>query len=175
MKRDYTNGIKDDVEFFVGTEVEHTPAFGLKTLFVTGVNPTETIQRLVAQHGCEHIYLGANMSFDPGNFLEDPTSSDAWDHMIKSVLELGVLTTLDFDVKHVEWVLEGCYAEHDNFIPQISVKIPYIEQLRYNATLKIDDKDFKASNPGVWCHSLHDLLDRKAFTPWNKYTKDEPL
>ena len=115
------------------------------------------------------------MSFDPGDFLNNSSVSNAWDNMIKSVLKLGVLTTLDFDVKHVEWVLGGCYAENDNFIPQISVKIPYLEQLRYNATIKIDDKDFKASNPGVWCHSLHDLLDRKMFTPWNKYTKDAPI
>jgi len=153
---------------WIGLEVEKTPAYGTKTLFISGIQPIDIIKNLATTHECQHIYLGANMSFDP-------SVSDAWDHMIKSVLELELLTTLDFDVKHVEWVLEGCYAEHDNFIPQISVKIPYIEQLRYNATLKIDDKDFKASNPGVWCHSLHDLLDRKAFTPWNKYTKDEPL
>jgi len=175
MERDYTTGVKNDVQFFVGIEVEHTPAFGLKTLFVTGIQPVDTIKTLVNQHECQHIYLGANMSFDPGDFLSDSSTSDAWDSMIKSVLKLGVLTTLDFDVKHVEWVLEGCYAENDNFIPQISVKIPYLESLRYNATIKIDDTAFKASNPGVWCHSLHDLLDRKLFTPWNKYTKDTPL
>ena len=27
----------EDVSFFIGTEVEHSPAFGLKTLFVIGV------------------------------------------------------------------------------------------------------------------------------------------
>jgi hypothetical protein len=175
MERDYTTGVKNDVQFFIGIEVEHTPAFGLKTLFVTDIQPVDTIKTLVDQYECQHIYLGANMSFDPGDFLNNSSVSNAWDNMIKSVLKLGVLTTLDFDVKHVEWVLGGCYAENDNFIPQISVKIPYLEQLRYNATIKIDDKDFKASNPGVWCHSLHDLLDRKMFTPWNKYTKDAPI
>ena len=55
----------------------------------------------------------------------------------------------------------------------ISVKIPYAGLLNYNTVIKIDDKDFAATNPGVWCHSLHDLQDREAFTDWSKYTQDE--
>ena len=41
--------------------------------------------------------------------------------------------------------------------------------------IKIDDKDFKATNPGVWTHSLHDLKDRSKFTSWDKYKNDEIL
>ena len=66
-------------------------------------------------------------------------------------------------------------TEYDTFIPMISVKMPYMGQLGYNAVVKLDDKDFKATNPGVWCHSLHDLQDRKVFTDWTKYTKDEVI
>jgi hypothetical protein len=47
--------------------------------------------------------------------------------------------------------------------------------LGYNATIKLDDKDFAATNPGVWCHQLHDLKDRNKFTDWSKYTKDEVI
>ena len=36
MKRDYNTGTKEQVIFFTGVEVEKTPAFGMKTLFVTG-------------------------------------------------------------------------------------------------------------------------------------------
>jgi hypothetical protein len=57
----------------------------------------------------------------------------------------------------------------------ISVKLPYIRQFGYNATIKLDDKDFAATNPGVWCHSLHDLQNYKVFTDWSKYTKDEVI
>jgi hypothetical protein len=66
-------------------------------------------------------------------------------------------------------------TEYDTFIPMISVKLPYIKQLGYNATLKLDDKDFKATNPGVWCHSVHELQTRKTFTDWSKYTQDEVI
>ena len=39
MKRDYVSGEIDTVTYFTGTEVEHTPAYGMYTLFVTGVQP----------------------------------------------------------------------------------------------------------------------------------------
>jgi len=175
MKRDYKDGIKNDVVFFTGTEVEHTPAWGLKTLFVVGVQPIERVAALFDQHRCEHIYLGANQSFDTEGWLGNITNSDAWDNMINSVLTIGCLTTLDFDLRYVDWVCEGGYADNDLFIPQISVKIPYLNQLGYNATLKIDDRGFRATNPGVWCHSLHDLTSRREFTAWNQYSKDQPI
>jgi hypothetical protein len=72
----------------------------------------------------------------------------------------------------VEGLLESGLVEYHSFIPMILVKLPYIQQLGYNATIKLDDRDFKSTNPGVWCHSLHDLLKRDQFTQWSKYTKD---
>jgi hypothetical protein len=53
----------DNVDFFTGTEVERTPAFGKRTLFVVGVQSVDHIAAKMA--GCEHIFFGANHSFDP--------------------------------------------------------------------------------------------------------------
>ena len=39
--------------------------------------------------------------------------------------------------------------------------------------IKIDDKDFNASNYGVWVHSLHELQDRSKFTSWEEYKNDK--
>lgn len=164
------DGHTDDTKFFVGIEIEKTPAYGQKTLFVVGKqNPKEILARAL-NNNCPHIYLGANMSFAPDYTDED---SAEWDHIIMTLVKEGIWTTLDFDVADVEWVLECGATEYNNFIPQISVKIPYIRQLGYNATLKIDDKGYNESNPGVWCHSLHELQTRDTFTDWTKYTKDE--
>jgi hypothetical protein len=85
------------------------------------------------------------------------------------------MCTLDIDVGLAEDLLDGPLTEFNNFIPMLSVKLPYIRQLGYNATLKLDDKDFRATNPGVWCHNLHDLQSRSTFTDWSCYTKDETL
>jgi len=40
--------------------------------------------------------------------------------------------------------------------------------------VKIDDKTYNASNPGVWCHRVHDLMDYSKFTPWKDYQEDLP-
>jgi hypothetical protein len=93
--------------------------------------------------------------------------------MIFPFIGRGYWCTLDIDVSEIEGLLETGLTEHNHFIPMISVKLPYLQQLGYNATIKLDDKDFAASNPGVWCHQVHELLDRKKFTDWSQYTKDE--
>ena len=162
----------NNVSIFVGTEVEHTPAYGLKTLFVVGVQPVELIEVAYTAHKCEHIYFGANQSF-PQIDTNDSIKWAKWESMIKPFLDKDYLCTLDFDIKCVEGLLESLFIEYHNFIPMISVKLPYIQQLGYNATIKLDDRDFKSTNPGVWCHSLHNLQNRTVFTNWSKYTKDE--
>ena len=159
-----------DVKFFYGTEVEHTPALGKKTMFVVGVQSVDEIAANI--QGCEHIYFGANQSF-PNIDTNDHVKWTQWENMILPFLQIGYLCTLDIDVNCVEGLLESSLTEDHNFIPMISVKLPYIRQLGYNATLKLDDKDFAATNPGVWCHSIHDLQNRDHFTDWSKYTKDE--
>lgn len=161
-----------DTKFFYGTEVEHTPAFGMPTLFVVGIQEQEWIGHHL--NGRRHIYFGANQSF-PNIDTNDYVKWTQWENMILPFLQKGYLCTLDIDVGCVEGLLESSLPEDDNFIPMISVKLPYIRQLGYNATLKLDDKDFAATNPGVWCHSIHALQNRDHFTDWSKYTKDETL
>jgi hypothetical protein len=162
----------ENVEFFYGTEVEHTPAFGMPTLFVVGVQQEEWIG--YRMNGRRHIYFGANQSF-PNIDTNDYVKWTQWENMILPFLQKGYFCTLDIDVGCVEGLLESCLTGNHNFIPMISVKLPYIQQLGYNATLKLDDKDFAATNPGVWCHSIHELQNRDHFTDWSKYTKDETL
>jgi len=166
----------NNVDFFVGTEVEHTPAFGLKTLFVVGVQDPQIIKQIIDNYPnpITHIYFGANQSF-PNPEVNDSTTWRMWEDMVEECLQQGFLCTLDLDVKSSEGLLEGSLVEYNNFIPMISVKIPYVQMLGYNATIKIDDKDFRATNPGVWCHSLHNLRDRSVFTDWSKYTQDEVI
>jgi hypothetical protein len=169
MKRDYESGISDTPIFFTGVEVEKTPAFGMKTLFVTGTHPCDVIQKHYDDEQCEHIFFGANHSFEPLN-EQDWTS---WERMIKAFLTAGKLCSLDIPISYAEDFLESGLTEYENFIPQLRVPLPYVKQWNYNTMLKIDDKDFKASNPGVWCHSLHDLMDRNKFTDWSKYGSDK--
>ena len=171
MKRVYDQGTDiESVQYFVGTEVEYTPQFGKKTLFVVGAMDPDEVIAMSNLQGCKHIYCGANMSFN----ITSNTESEwkPWEDMVLPLLSGSYWVTLDVDVSQIEGLLESGFTEYNRFIPMISVKIPYIEQLGYNACLKVDDKDFDASNPGVWVHRLHDLKEKSVFTDWSKYTQD---
>lgn len=161
------------VSFFVGTEVEHSPAYGERTLFVVGVQPADTVIAEAWRCECTHIYFGANQSFPKLDVYDKKWRP--WEDMIMACLDEAYTCTLDLDVSCAEGLLESALVERHNFIPMLSVKLPYIKQFPYGTTLKLDDKDFQATNPGVWCHSLHDLQKRRVFTPWSKYTNDEVL
>lgn len=178
MKREYTTGTATDITFFIGDEIEKTPAYGMRTLFVVGVHEPEVIIDLLktklAYSDIKHIYFGANQSFTP-NGTNDSSTWNPWEDMIHVCLEAGYWCTLDLDVKDAEGLLESGLVEKRRFIPQVSVKLPYLQQLGYNATIKIDDVDFDATNPGVWCHRLSTLTTVDNFTGWDEYSNDEVL
>jgi len=172
MERVYQSGIKNNVKFFVGDEIEHTPAFKKRTLFIVGLEDVEKISDLAKKYNCTHIYIGANQSF-----VFDTNTIEAWDLMVIGLLKLDYWVTWDFDIRDYENITDSMVwtCEYDRFIPQISIKIPYIANLNYNATIKIDDNDFRSTNPGVWVHTLHDLMDRKKFTDWSQYSNDTTI
>ena len=158
----------EQATMFMGTEVEHSAAHGMKTLFVVGLVPAEQVLQEALRHDVEHIYLGANQSFGTwGGILPE------WHVLITSCIDKGYWVTLDYDVNDYDEVMSMELQEGNRFISMISVKLPNIRKLNYNATLKIDDTDFESTNPGVWCHSVHSLQKRKLFTDWSKYTNDQ--
>ena len=157
--------------YFIGTEVEHTAMYGAKTLFVVGVQPWEEIKQRADAHAIKHLYFGTSQSFNP----ESATDYIAWEAMIMPLLKEKYWCTLDFDAKYAEGVLESGFDEYNTFIAMISVKLPYLKQFNYNATLKLDDTTWGHSNPGVWCHSLHELQQRKVYTDWDDYVGDENI
>ena len=163
----------DHVNFFTGTEVEKTPAFGKQTLFVVGIQPVDEIAHHFDRNprGIEHIFFGANHSFYP----QTPSEWDRWTAMIVHFLKLGYVCSLDIPVTHVEDFNDTCLCEYRNFVPQIRISIPYVKLWNYNTMIKIDDNDFDATNPGVWCHSLHSLMSRRTFTDWDQYNEDSTL
>lgn len=167
MNREGHNG----VDFFFGQEVEHTAMYLQNTLFVVGIQPVTKILQLAKDHDITHIYFGANHSYNPSQSSEYAE----WENMILPCLKADLWCTLDFDHQHIESFLEGGLTEYRRFIPMVSVKLPYIDQLGYNAIIKLDDRDFDATNPGVWCHRLHDLKTWNSFTSWDEYTNDHPF
>ena len=175
MKRDYANTEVQQLtaSFFYGIEVEHTPAKGMLTMFVVGLHEPESVLHQITNLGLniKHVYFGANQSFK----ADSNKDWAAWTKMVRGVLTRGMWATLDVEPTEITNFLETGLCEYRKFIPMISVKLPYIEQLNYNATIKIDDVGFEATNPGVWCHRVHDLKATEKFTNWDCYTEDKLL
>ena len=57
MKRNYESGVTDAITFFTGIEIEHTPAHGMKTLFVVGEHDPYVIMELARNYKCQHLYF----------------------------------------------------------------------------------------------------------------------
>ena len=117
MKRDYKEGIKSTPIFFTGTEVEHTPAFGLHTLFVVDIQDPEEVVEYARGYDVQHVYLGANHSFDG-------SGQEEYGDMIKQVIQEPLWCTLemtnDVYTNCYEWVNE--FSEAPYFIPNIRVE-----------------------------------------------------
>lgn len=164
----------DDPIFFIGTEVEHTPLYGKRTLFVIGQqNPKEILARCL-NNKIDHVYLGCADSFQPNDDIE---SWNGWDYIIRTLLDADVWVTLDFDSSYAshQWFHDNCWNDYAKFIPMIAVRVPNIKLFNYNTTVKLDDSSFKGTNTGVWCHQLHDLKDRSKYTDWADYVGDEVI
>ena len=162
---------RQNIVYFTGYEVEHTAAYGLKTLFVVGTPLLEEILKEAESQSVEQIYFGTSQSFTASSYEEWET----WSDRIRGCLDAGYWVALDFDVKYAEEIHESSWNEYDKFIPMISVKLPFIKLFNYNATVKIDDRTWGFSNPGVWTHPLNELMTRKSFTDWTQYKKDEAI
>lgn len=160
----------DQVKFFVGQEVEHSPAYLETTLFVVGLQPLQDILVHAFNNKCTHVYLGANRSFAPTSDAE----WDAWDQLLTDLVFSGASwITLDYDISLFECVSYYKWHTHEKFIPMISVVMPEVEKTNSNTTIKIDDGDFNSSNSGVWCVNLHQhLLASHHQTAWDQYTQD---
>lgn len=159
----------DNIELFSGKEVEHTPAYGMQTLFV---NCKPSVDKIL-EHAVEHVYMGANhLDIDYKNAEE----LSYFNSTIGSLLAKGFYVTLDYDAHQHNTMLhalDNIIWRSKRFIPMLSVHIPKVED-HSNLTIKIADQNFKGSNGGVWCMNMNDVPPLK-FTPWNAYEDDEAV
>jgi len=170
----------ENVKFFVGPEIEQTPAFNKKTLFVVGLQDTKQVEKLAREHKTPHIFLSANRSFDSvelknGVYMVNDTLASDWEKQIHYLLDQGFMVSLDYPAhKHADVlkILNAGIWQSRNFVPVLSVAIPKVNTSSVNLTIKIDDVNFRATNPGVWCMNHHEITDSNRFTAWEEYGDD---
>ena len=169
MNRNYATGTKNNVTVFSGIEIEHTPAYGLQTLFLARNDLTfDQIQELAVLANAEAIYYGANRSYIHSHYMQVP--------QIMKFLEQGYYVTVDYPFELHRLVSQkfALTWKHKKFIPFCSIIFPETEE-DSSLYFKIDDVDFNKTNPGVWTMSMKDFKNKAGFTKWDEYKKDEPI
>jgi hypothetical protein len=158
IRKTFRGKIRTD--FMIGSEIEKTPAFNLRTLFVQGFKSFEEISSIGKENNVEHIYLGANRSYEPNH---------DWNELISKLLSEFVVT-LDYKNEYHSPILTEDIWRNEKFIPMITIDVSNLCGLSKNLTLKIDDTEFKS--PGIWCVNYQDVADSKKFTAWDEYSSD---
>ena len=178
MDRKYKTKKSRLVTFFTGTEVEHTKAKGMNTLFVVGLQDLQKVIDHADTTDIKHIYLGANHSCLPASISE----WEAWEDLVLNLLnvenkdgEPKYLVTLDVENVDTVNLNEMGACGYDNFIPMIRVVMQNVADMGNNAVIKIDDVTMNWSNKGVWCHNLNTMLTDETMTDWTQYETDEVL
>ena len=169
MIRDYTIGVSENVKVFSGKEVEHTPAYGLQTLFLARNDLTyDQIKELCVKVDAEAVYFGANRCF-VNNLATQPMQ-------VNKLLNDGYYVTIDYQYAIHNEVKKRYSAvwQHEKFIPFCSVIFENSEEDN-KLCFKIDDVDFNTSNKGVWTMNMEDFKKQAGYTTWDEYKQDKPI
>ena len=169
MDRDYKTGRSNNVGIFSGIEVEHTPAYGKKTLFLARNDLYfDQIIELAEKVNAEAIYFGANRTF-----MHNIVNTS---HLIKRLLDKGYWCTIDYQYNVHTAVKENFKNiwNEERFIPFCSVIFPKVLEDK-KLCIKVDDIDFNKTNPGVWTMTMDNFKEASGYTSWDQYKKDEPI
>ena len=169
MIRDYTIGVSENVKVFSGKEVEHTPAYGLQTLFLARNDLTyDQIKELCVKVDAEAVYFGANRCY-VSNLANQPMQ-------VNRLLNDGYFVTIDYQYAIHNEVKKRYSAvwQHEKFIPFCSVIFENSEEDN-KLCFKIDDVDFNTSNKGVWTMNMEDFKKQAGYTTWDEYKQDKPI
>jgi hypothetical protein len=169
MDRDYKTGKSESVGVFSGIEIEHTPAYGLQTLFLARNDLTlEQITELAEMVNAKAIYYGANRSFMYNHGLQLS--------QMMNLMDAGYYVTIDYPHSLHEEVKKRFELvwKNEKFIPFCSIIFPNSED-DDQLCIKVDDVDFNKTNPGVWSMSMDHFKQTAGFTSWKEYKQDQPI
>jgi hypothetical protein len=169
MDRDYKTGKSDSVGVFSGIEIEHTPAYGLQTLFLARNDLThEQIKTYAEKVNAKAIYYGANRTYMHNHGMQLT--------QMKRLIDDGYFVTVDYPYSIHAEVKEKFKMlwNNEKFIPFCSIIFPNSED-DDQLCIKVDDVDFNKTNPGVWSMSMNHFKQTAGFTSWKEYKQDQPI
>lgn len=176
MKRDYKDQDSvSGVKAFVGIEIENTQAKGLPTLFLdpSKLSNAEMIVMIVSNSHVRHIYLNANHY--P---IEDDLYFGRFEEVLQYIEGRSSIDLVTVEIQNSQAIANLGKSYLDRFqklILNVSIPIKDAKNYANRISIKIDDVDFKATNPGVWVQPMSEILSTRNFTGWDHYKNDEVI
>jgi hypothetical protein len=154
--------------YVVGPEVEHTHAFGKKTLIVNEITTIDEIEAIFDQYKCKNLYLEVTYALSKNK----NTSKVLADYrkVAKYFLDRKATVTIDIPTN-----LAYKYADlttNKNFVMNIAIEIPHMERLKDRVSLKVMAGEYENDTGGIYVAHLDDVRVKKYFTPWDAYAVD---
>lgn len=148
-------------KFYIGPEVEKTPAYGKRTLFITDVVENSKVEQYVRDNRIQHI----SIEVSEGNL--DNKFSD----LVTYLLDRNYFVTFKYPADSHAGVLEtfspGVWQSR-LFVPVLRVNVKSIETSNPNLTLSLRDETI-----GLWSLHYNDLLDSNRFTDDSEHERVE--
>jgi hypothetical protein len=154
-------------DYMLGSEVEHTAAFGKTTLFVNFPSDVEEIKQAAEEFGCEHIYLELSRVLKN---TDNPSLITKY-HKLATELLNDYWVTVDCPNTFAERFAD--LTDNKKFVINMAVLVPGIEKLKNNVSVKLTAGDFKNSAGGVYCLDLNKIRQDKNLTKWKDYNSDK--
>ena len=155
-------------DYVLGPEVEHTHAYGKKTLIVNKIISVKEIEAIFDQFECEHVYFEVTYALTQTN--DKNKAIKDYKKLARHFLAKGVTVTIDItpDLAHKYADL----TDNKKFVMNIAIEIPKMETLKDRVSLKFMAGEYENDNGGIYVAHLDDVRIKKNLTPWKAYDPD---
>lgn len=148
----------EGVIYAMGPEVEYTPAFSLRTLYVHSVRAVSQILEQAEKYKCKHIKLGAFGTYQ---------NNKLWNKLIPELISAGYQVTLEYPASSHEFLLEvldkSIWAS-SSFIPVATCELKQADSIK-NLVIKVHGEVGTES----YAKSAKEVLDSNRATHYSDY------
>jgi hypothetical protein len=160
---------KQQPDYVMGDEVENTPAYGKKSLFITSVADYDLIEQMAKDHNIKQLYFEFIWAIDNHPNAIPKVIKD-FRKALKYFLDKGYLCGLDTPAEYAEKFAD--LHKYKNLINNIAIDIPKLDKYNDNTVVKLRDAKFGGDNGGVYVTPLNKIMTDKNFTSWGDFGPD---
>jgi hypothetical protein len=166
------HGQKRQPDYVLGKEVEHTPAEGEQSIFITKIDNYDDIVKLAKETGAKQLYFEFIHAIRRSS--NEKKTIKEFHKVVEHFLKLGYTCGLDTPAEYAEFFVD--LHKYPNLINNIAVDLPYIDKYNKNTVFKLRDKGFDqgrdTTNKGVYTMPLDKLTTDDKLTPWSDFGGD---